>query len=219
MASKRKSPAEACSRRPTGGAGKPRAWCPYMYLLPSPAAGSEWTSGVLRRQYNGRTNDLVEFVRAKLHPVDLPSRGTPWKPTAARHEVLLPPGGVSDLLLDPRRLTERYADQLLTWQTSLLAVIKIVPAPQAGSTMNEAWQVVHGWAVSRICRARGLPVILVQHAPFLAGKDDTPAHLHALIFGRRMSGGSSFGGIDFELTSDEGHPPLYAEYKAYAAHF
>jgi hypothetical protein len=203
--------APAPSEAPTG-----RAWCPYFYLLPTPDADGTWQSGVLRRTYNGRTNDVVEFTRSKLHPVDPPPAGNPWKPTAARAEVLLPPGGTSDLFLDPQTLVERYAEQLLPWQTSLLSLVKITLDL---ATLNEPWQIVHSWAVSSICRKRGLPVILVQHAPFLAGVEGARAHLHALILCRRTAAGSNFAGLDFELTCDEGHPPLYRDFKAFAAKF
>jgi hypothetical protein len=202
--------------RPRPAAAKKRAWCPYMYLLPSPGGGHDWVSGVLRRTYNGRANDVVEFVRSKLHPVDAPAPGQLWKSTAVRSEVLLPPGGGSDHFLDPKTLTERYAEQLLSWQTSLLSVIKIT---LDSTTLNEPWSLVHAWTHSSICRARGLPVILVQHAPFLAGVEGVASHLHVLILSRRMAAGSNFGGLDFELTSDEGHPPLYRDFKAYAERF
>ena len=203
-------------QRARPGAAKNRAWCPYMYLLPSPDGGQDWVSGVLRRTYNEHTNDAVDFVRSKLHPIDPPAPGQPWKPTAVRSEVLLPPGGVSDHFLDPKTLISRYAEQLLSWQTSLLSVVKIT---LDSTTLNEPWSLVRAWTNQSICRARGLPVILVQHAPFLAGVEDAASHLHVMILSRRMAAGSSFGGLDFELTCDEGHPPLYRDFKAYAERF
>lgn len=209
----------AAPTKPAAIVERSRAWCPFMFLLPSPDGGSDWTSGVLRRQYNRRRNDVVEYVKSKLHPVDAPPPGAPWKPTAVRWEVVLPPGGIADHLLDPKCLAERFAEQLLPWQTSLLMVIKIVPdAPLAG-TLNEPWQLVHSWLVARVCRARGLPSILVQHEPSRAGIETVSSHLHVLIFSRRMAGNSSFAGVDFELTCDEGHGPLYRDFKAHAALF
>jgi hypothetical protein len=59
-------------------------------------------------------------------------------------------------------------------------------------------------------------VILVQHAPSLAGAEGVEPHAHAIALARRMLPGGSFGGLDYEVTSDEGLIPLYEEFKATA---
>ncbi len=188
------------------------AWCPYMYLDEGPGRG-EWVRGVLRRHYNGRDNDIVEFVRGKLHPVHAPEPGERWRPTAARAEVLLPPG-VPDCFLDPQRLVELYADQLLHWQTGLACVIKVTArAP----TLHEGWERARAFGRTAFCtgkKRRHLPVILAQHAPFLAGVEGGTPHVHVIALARQMLPGGSFGALDYEVTSDEGLLPLHEEFRA-----
>jgi hypothetical protein len=185
-----------------------------MYLDDGPGRG-EWVRGVLRRHYNGRENDIVDFVRGKLHPIDPPKTGERWRPTASRAEVLLPPG-VPDCLLDPQRLVELYADHLLEWQTGLACVTKITAkAP----SLHEVWERARAYGRSAFCcgkKRRGLPVILVQHAPFLAGIDGSAPHVHVIALARRCLPGGAFGALDYEVTSDEGLIPLYEEFKATA---
>lgn len=191
---------------------KGQAWCPYMFLDAGPGRG-EWVRGVLRRHYNGHENDIVEFVRGKLHPVDPPNPGERWRPTAARAEVLLPPGGVPDCLLDPQRLVELYAENLLAWQTGLACVIKIT---SKAATLHEGWERARAYARSAFCcgeSRRGLPVILAQHAPFLAGMDGSAPQVHVIALARRSLAGGAFGALDYEVTSDEGLLPLYEEFQ------
>lgn len=209
---KAKKPTKNGPKPPKTGATavRSRAWSPFMFLDPA-ASFPGWRFGVLRRKYQGLANDLEEFVRYKLHPVDAPKPGAKWRPTATRSEVLLPGGGVPDHLLDPQTLVTAYKAQLLDWQTSLLVVITIKPKV---ATLNEAWEAARAFARHSFCSPRrGLPVILVQHAPFLAGVAGSPPHLHLMAFTRRLLPGSGlFGAIDKEVSSDAGQIPLYEEY-------
>jgi hypothetical protein len=215
MADTKKKRGKPASRRPATTRPKGQPWCPYMFLDAGPGRG-EWVRGVLRRRYNDHDNDIVDFVRSKLHPIDPPKPGERWRPTAARVEVLLPPGGIPDFLLDPQRLVELYADHLLDWQTGLACVIKLTAR---SPSLNEGWERAREYARAAFCagkKRRGLPVILAQHAPFLAGAEGVEPHVHAIALARRVLPGGSFGGLDYEVTSDEGLIPLYEEYKATA---
>jgi hypothetical protein len=191
-----------------------RTWSPFMFLDPQ-GSFPGWRYGVLRREYAQIRNDLGEFVRRKLHPVNAPPPGQKWAPTAARAEILLPPGGVPDHLLDPQALVELYQAQLLDWQTGLLCVITLKSEHR---TLNERWEAARQFAVRSFCRDRGLPVILALHVPSLAGVEGAMPHVHLMAPTRRLLPGLGvFGALDREVSSDAGQLPLYQEYRSLGA--
>lgn len=164
---------------------------------------------VLRRRFSAIDNDLVEFVRGKLHPVAAPvSESAPervWRPTAVRHEVLLP-AMAPDLLSDPRRLTEAFEDQPDTNKTDLAVVVKLTFRSES-LTMHACWEAARCFARQAFVIEHELPTILVMHAPVLSGmRDATPLHCHVIAVAKPWAG--NVFGEPCTIANDAAHEPL-----------
>lgn len=77
--------------------------------------------GCLRPNFRGHSNSAAAFAAAKL-TVGAPLGTPPWTLTAARAEVLLPPGA-DDRLSDPRTLMETVDAELPVKAKALLAYL------------------------------------------------------------------------------------------------
>jgi hypothetical protein len=159
--------------------GNPHSWLPLIGDPPG-SEGTRILYGVLRPGYRGWANSAAHFAQVKLAPVPTPD-GEPWAVTAARAEVLLPPGA-DDRYAEPQVLmeavdVERPADKpvLLTYVT--------ITFPTA--RLHEQYELVRGFLVTQT-RALGCPVLLVQHAPHRQGSSN-PSHCHCLYVPRRLS--------------------------------
>lgn len=175
-----------------------------MFVLPP--IRDDFIFAVLRRTYDTETNDTVEFVRTKLHPIaSPPSVGEErlWRPTAARYEVLLP-RGMPDLLGNPKLLAETYEDQAVAHQRDLAVVIKLVLPPN--TEMHEGWELARRFTREVLVIEHRLPTIMILHAPSLSGvRNANPRHVHLITLARRWEAGfSEFATI----ARDAAHEPL-----------
>lgn len=181
---------------------------PYLFLNPL-GSYPNFTFGVLRRQYNGKTNSAAEFARLKLHPVSMPAASAPFAPTAARWECLIPPGA-GDEYLDPERLFESYDANALPFRTGLLAYITF-RFPHL-DRLHAAFEQVRAYARAKLVLERQLPVLAIQHAPHLVGSPNAH-HVHLLVLARTFCG-LGWGTANDLLTSDEGQRAAYDEFRS-----
>lgn len=199
---------------PTTNAHDPLTW---LYLNPSsPGFEAEpgFSYGVLRRQYRGRHNSAAEFCRRKLQPV--PPVGdpsaVPWVLTAARAEVLLP-SDADDRFADPRQLFTAVDENALDVEPALLTYMTMAfPRVQR---LHHAWEAAREFAMDRFARARGLPVVVILHAPFMAGSSNS-VHCHLLIAPRALTG-LGLGAYEKALCCDAGQMIVHDEWLAHRA--
>ncbi|HEX8572878.1 MAG TPA: hypothetical protein VF759_09015 [Allosphingosinicella sp.] len=194
-----------------------RAWSPVMYINPAGDTPG-FSYGVLRRVYRGQACSLSasEFVRRKLYPVEAPRAGDWTKPfTCSRWDVLLPPSG-SDEYLAPERLMEAYERHLLPWRQGLLCTIKVVQP--LSEPLHSSYERIRLAVRQAFSIKRNLPVILIAHAPFLAGVNPRvrQPHAHICVLATELSM-LPWGAPNDEVTSDAGHLALYEEFKAAGA--
>lgn len=176
-------------------ADNPHTWLP---LLGDPPGTEDLRVlyGVLRPVYRGWTNTAIQFGRTKIQPVD-PLSADPWEVTAARAEVLLPPGA-DDRYLSPRVLLEAVDEPEREPKPSLLAYVTITYPTQR---LHEQWEDVR-LVIAAIVRSHGCPALLVQHAPHLA-RSNNPHHCHALLVPRRLTS-LGFAGPVSAFAGDKG---------------
>lgn len=197
-------------REPAAKSDNPLDW---LYLL---STFPGFVFGVLRKEFRGFTdNDVISFILKKLRPVvglDASGRPDPSLITAWRHGAVLPPEA-PDSWDDPLVLAEAMAGSVLPHHTSLLVYVTIA-FPEA-RRLHEVWEMARAFALD-IARARGTPIIIVQHAPSEMGSGQHPPHVHLLIACRAASSlGGNWGAVDAELICDDGESVLHAEWQAF----
>lgn len=175
----------------------PQSW---LYLNPEGPSDVGIVFGVLRRQYGGRTNSAVEFGRRKLQPIAPHGDATasPWRVTAERADVVLPPGA-PDTLADPEVLLRAMDEAVIDKPILIYCTI-----PFAGTTrLHHAWECARGFA-GRLAE-RQLASLVVLHAPSRVGSTN-PTHAHLLIGCRAIGalGCMALGAYDQELIRDSG---------------
>lgn len=184
----------------------------WLYLNP-PEEGFEaepgYSFGVLRQAYRGRTNTAEEFCRRKAQPVE-PSGdplAIPWNVTAVKIEVLLP-RDADDRYRDPWVLTGEVDARAVDNEQALLTYITI-PFPDA-RRLHEPWETARAFAREQFVLKRGLPVVLIQHAPHLSGSNNA-VHCHLLIVPRTLDG-LGLRGFEADLCCDRGQQIVHAEW-------
>ena len=133
-----------------------------------------WTEGTGHRQ-----GILPNFLK-KRRPVD----GEGEQDTAAKVEVLLPsdaPEEYSDIGF----LIARFEQKLAPEESTAYAQVTL-RFPDARN-VHHPYEVARRWARSFFVDhpKKGVPVVLVVHAPHLAGSD-SPTHVHALVLPRQL---------------------------------
>ena len=135
--------------------------------------------GCLRPVFRGRRNSAAAFAAAKL-TVGAPPDTPPWTLTAARAEVLLPPGA-DDRLADARALMETVDAELPVKAKALLAYFTFTfPTTR----LHEQYELVRDFTRRLIVDPFEVAALLVQHAPNRAGLFGAP-HVHVLLAGPR----------------------------------
>lgn len=180
-------------------AKNPHSWLPLIGDPPG-AEGMRIMYGVLRPRCRGWVNTAVLFGRAKIQLVP-PTGGDPWEVTAARAEVLLPPGA-DDRYLSPQVLLEAVdapereaKPALLTYATATW------PTPR----LHEQYEVARS-VVSELVQRFCCPALLVQHAPHRA-RSNNPHRCHALIVPRRLTS-LGFAGPVAVFSGDKGRQDI-----------
>lgn len=156
---------------------------------PVSSARFYWPAGT------GPRESIAERFLAKRRPAGAESPVD----TAARVEVLLR-GDVPQDYTDPDLLIESYMSKLPLDEVAAFAQVTL-SFPRATNLHYPWWQVCT-WARDYWVRPSGVPVVVVQHAPFLAGSD-APVHVHCLVLMRTLS---PFGwlGMQRQLAGDAG---------------
>jgi hypothetical protein len=155
--------------------------------------------GCLRPNFRGHANSAAAFASAKL-TVGAPPNTPPWRLTAARAEVLLPPGA-DDRLSDPRVLMETVDAELPVKAKALLTYLTFTfPTPR----LHEQYEMVRDFTRRLIVEPFEVAALLVQHAPHRAGFA-SPAHVHTLIAGPRRLTPLGFGEWVTPLATDRAH--------------
>jgi hypothetical protein len=205
--------------------GKVKAHYKDVWTAPSPLrdgapfvgvdAGPGLGWGVLRRSIGDRTNDLVEFMYGKLHPIVAmrPASGWmgEWQPSAT-FDVLLPRGAPADLL-DPRRLAMRYEDEAWAGIKDLACCVNI--ALSKGCDVVSHYRRITAFAQHAFCDSRDMAVVSVLHMPARSGVK-RPAHVHLVAPARELEPSGSFGAFLRPFASDAGAPIIAAEWRAWA---
>lgn len=192
-------------------AAKPLAdGAPFVGVDAGPGLG--W--GVLRRSIGDRTNDLVEFMYGKLHPIVAlrPASGWvgEWQPSAT-FDVLLPRGAPADLL-DPRRLAMRYEEESWAGIKDLACVVNV--RIDKGADVVAAYRRITAFAQHAFCNSRDMAVVSVLHMPARSGVK-RPAHVHLVAPARELEPSGSFGAFLRPFASDAGAPIIAAEWRAW----
>jgi len=155
--------------------------------------------GCLRPSFRGHRNSAAAFAAAKL-TVGAPPGTPPWTLTAARAEVLLPPGA-DDRLSDPHILMETVDAELPVKAKALLAYLTFTFSTPR---LHEQYELVRDFTRRWIVDPFEVAALLVQHAPHRAGSA-SPPHVHVLIAGPRRLTPLGFGEWVMPLATDKAH--------------
>lgn len=166
---------------------------------PSGTPGTRVMYGCLRPTFRGHSNSAVAFAAAKV-TVAAPLGTPPWTQTAARAEVLLPPGA-DDRLAEPRVLMEAVDAALPHDGKALLAYLTFTfPCGR----LHHQWELVRSFVRRDLVELFEAAVLLIQHVPGRAGFPTDP-HVHALLAGPRRLTSLGFGEWLPALMEDEAH--------------
>ncbi len=156
---------------------------PHSWLKVNPDGNHQplnFMFGVLDRDYNGRTNNAVEFTTAKLQPVP-PVTGQGFV-TAERAEVVLP-ADADDRFADPMTLAAEVDRAAVPGKAALLCYVTLY-FPHA-TRLHGAWSEARSFA-EMLAERYEVATIAALHAPHRAGSPN-PVHVHLLIVPRALS--------------------------------
>lgn len=194
------------TRKPSGATGTgivtdPNDAQSWLFLNPTGPNDSGTTFGVLRRTYGDRVNTAASFGAKKACPVEQTfDAGVSWPVTAARIDVVLPPGA-DDALSSPRVLLDAMDAHALPTEPALLVYVT-VPFPDV-TRLHQAWECARGFA-AKLARQRNLAILTVLHAPGTVSSPN-PVHAHLCISARSVPAlGMSQGLYDRDLICDRG---------------
>ncbi|WP_265571062.1 hypothetical protein [Sphingomicrobium nitratireducens] len=117
--------------------------------------------------------------------------------TAERVEVLLP-ADAPQLYADVDFLVQNFEDGYPTDES--LALAQVTLRFEEAPNLHAPYEAARSWVRSEYVDSRGLPVILVLHAPFRKGSDNPP-HAHAMVLPRRLTR-FGWGKIDVRIGND-----------------
>jgi len=117
--------------------------------------------------------------------------------TAAKVEVLLPADAPQDYS-DPGFIVRHFETSLPP--DEVLAFVQVTIRFGDSPNLHHPYEVARSWVRSYFVEAMGVPVVLVLHAPYLAGSD-ADGHVHAMVLPRRASR-LGWMGMERDLGSD-----------------
>jgi len=123
---------------------------------------------------------------------------------ALRHDLLLPEHAPGDYM-DLTHLLARYDASSPTWGRNGYTQFTIDLPPN--KALHRGWEKVRSWAWSYFVRDRRLAVLMVLHAPYLAGSHN-PSHIHLLVPVRQLEA-NGFGASVRDISTDEGAEEAY----------
>ena len=135
---------------------------------------------------------------------------TPAGHQAARHDLLLPesaPGEYAQLSY----LLERYDATQPAVEKNGYAQFTLDLSPDR--PLHASWEHVRSWAYGYFVRQFQLAVLMVMHAPYLAGSANDP-HIHLVVPARRL-GANGFGAHARDVCSDSGCAEALASWQLF----
>lgn len=123
---------------------------------------------------------------------------------ALRHDLLLPEHAPGDYM-DLTHLLARYDASSPTWGRNGYTQFTIDLPPN--KALHRGWEKVRSWAWSYFVRDRRLAVLMVLHAPYLAGSHN-PSHIHLIVPVRQLEA-NGFGASVRDISTDEGAEEAY----------
>lgn len=142
---------------------------------------------------DGQRESIEPHVTRKRRPAGAHSKVD----TAAKIEVLLPGEAPQDYA-DVDFLIRHYEASLPADETS--AFIQVTIRFGDSANLHQPFEVTRAWLKSFYVEGQGVPVLLILHAPHLAGSS-ADGHIHALVLPRRLSRFGWTGGA-LDLGSD-----------------
>lgn len=158
---------------------------------------------------DGPRESLLPRLAKKRQPVGAEADGD----TAARVEALPTPDAHQEYA-DPDFLMRRYEETLPQDEVTAFAQVTLRFGPNI-LNVHYPFEVARQWLREFYVVGRGVPVIAILHAPYLAGSDN-PAHVHGIVLPRRLT---RFGWTAMErnLASDLGHREAFESWSEFKA--
>lgn len=157
----------------------------------------------------GLRESLLPRLARKRHPAGAEADGG----TAACVEVL-PTRDAHQEYADPDFLMRRYEETLPQDELTAFAQVTLKFGPDI-LNVHYPFEVARQWLREFYVVGRGVPVIAVLHAPYLAGSEN-PVHVHGIVLPRRLT---RFGwtGMERDLASDLGHREAFESWSGFKA--
>ncbi len=162
-----------------------------------------WASG------KGPRESLFPRLAKKRHPAGAEADGD----TGARVEVL-PTSDAHQEYTDPDFLMRRFEETLPEDEVTAFAQVTLRFGPNIFN-VHHPFEVARQWLREFYVTGRGVPVIAILHAPYLAASDN-PAHVHGIVLPRRLT---RFGwaGMERDLASDLGQRNAFESWSEFKA--
>lgn len=145
--------------------------------------GGGVSSFAMARFYWPAGDGLRETIEPRFTKKRRPAGADDGVDTAAKIEVLLPADAPQDYA-DPGFLVRHYEASLPP--DEVLAFVQVTIRFGDSPNLHYPYEVARSWIRAHFVEPMGLPVVLILHAPYLAGSD-ADGHVHALILPRRAS--------------------------------
>lgn len=129
--------------------------------------------------------------------------------TAERVEVLLP-ADAPQLYADADFLVQNFEEAYPADES--LALAQVTLRFEDVPNLHGPYEKARAWARAEYVEGRGLPLILVLHAPFRMGSDNPP-HVHAMILPRRLTR-FGWGKVERQLGTDRDRESARASWLA-----
>lgn len=157
----------------------------------------------------GLRESLLPRLIKKRQPAGADADGD----TAARVEAL-PTRDAHQEYADPDFLMRCYEETLPQDEVTAFAQVTLKFGPNI-LNVHYPFEVARQWLREFYVVGRGVPVIAILHAPYLAGSDN-PVHVHGIVLPRRLT---RFGwaGMERDLASDLGHREAFDSWSEFKA--
>jgi hypothetical protein len=155
----------------------------------------------------GERESIAGLIARKLHPVRSPDGENLG--SAAKVDLLLPAAAPQEYI-DIGHLICRYEATLPTHEPNAFAQVTI-RFPGA-INLHHPWEMVRAWVASFY--ADRVPVIMVLHAPHLAGSPN-PGHVHCVVLPRRL-GPLGWAEMERDIACDVGQREAYRSWTTFS---
>ena len=195
MAARRKK-AKAPAKYPTAAT---KAVAPVRPLKAFYHSGEGTSSFAMARFYWPAGDGPRETIEPRFTKKRRPAGAESEVDTAAKVEVLLPADAPQDYA-DPGFIVRHYEASLPP--DEVLAFVQVTIRFGDSPNLHHPYEVARSWVRSHFVDPMGVSVVLVLHAPYLAGSE-ADGHVHALVLPRRASR-LGWMGMERDLGTDAG---------------